>query len=847
MKQIVSSNNAAFHQYSNFLNRPRLHKILKDAMDYPLVIVCAGAGYGKTYAIYSFLQEYYANAIWIKLNEHTNTPAYFWENYAHAVSLTCPDAGERLLKIGFPETDEAFAKYSTVLKEAYVLPEKHVLVCDDFHMLHNPAILHFFERTANLISQSLVMILISRTTPNFNLIRMIMDESVLTINEDTLNFTENEINEYFKQLNLQINRADTNNILEETHGWPFAVNLIGRSLIKESKYDRHIIEAMKINIFKFIESEVYPAISEKLLRLLLRISLTDHFAANLINTLAKDNALIKEMEQLDTYIRYDFHLDAYIIHHLFLDYLQQNQHILTVEEKYETYQKAAEWCEANNYQVDALSYYEKSKDYSAIMQIVYSFDLHTPQNISKHGSEIFDRMPEDVKLKNPMFPAMNLKLKMSLGLLTESSILAEQYVLEYKSHPESPAKYHALSGIYGAWGVLRLMMSPYTDVYDFDIYFKQQRAYYDKDPHASFAPLASQSVDTYSLLIGTNRAGAPEEYIKAIERSIPHVSHVSKGSLCGLDDLARGQLFFLQRKMDDSEKNLKQALDKARIYKQYNIQRYALFYLMAIAFFRGDLNATNTILQTTKDLLHEKNYILRYVAYDIASSYYYLVLDQLEQVPNWIKDDFSPYVHPAFLENCANRVKAHYHYQAKQYNTLLAFIENEWDKQAILLNKIVLKILAALSLYQLKRRKEALSALTESYQLSAPNNIIIPFIQHAKDMRTLTAFALRNEACTIPKPWLEDINRKASAFAKKKSHMISEYKATNNLEEEVPLTKRERDILKDLSLGLSRSEIAANQNISINTVKMAISIIYEKLHANNLADAIRIAFERKML
>ena len=77
--------------------------------------------------------------------------------------------------------------------------------------------------------------------------------------------------------------------------------------------------------------------------------------------------------------------------------------------------------------------------------------------------------------------------------------------------------------------------------------------------------------------------------------------------------------------------------------------------------------------------------------------------------------------------------------------------------------------------------------------------------------------------------------------------MISQYMITNNIGKEVPLTKREIEILKDLSHGLSRTEIAANQNISVNTVKMMINIIYDKLRVTNLPNAICVAVERKIV
>jgi ATP/maltotriose-dependent transcriptional regulator MalT len=216
-------------------------------------------------------------------------------------------------------------------------------------------------------------------------------------------------------------------------------------------------------------------------------------------------------------------------------------------------------------------------------------------------------------------------------------------------------------------------------------------------------------------------------------------------------------------------------------------------------------------------------------------------------VSQWLKGDFLPYTHPSFLENYANRVKAQYHYQTRQYSVLLAFINSELEKNTILYGKIELLTLKALLNYKFHRHNEAIAALTEAYDLSESNRIIVSFIQYGKDMRALTAAALRDSSCTIPQSWLKNINRKASAFAKRQTNIVSAYKHANRQKIEISLTQREVEILNDLAHGLSRAEIAASHNISVNTVKMTINNIYEKLHASNLADAIRIAADRKII
>jgi len=123
----------------------------------------------------------------------------------------------------------------------------------------------------------------------------------------------------------------------------------------------------------------------------------------------------------------------------------------------------------------------------------------------------------------------------------------------------------------------------------------------------------------------------------------------------------------------------------------------------------------------------------------------------------------------------------------------------------------------------------------------------MPFIELGKDMRTLVSAFLKEGGGAIPKPWLDEINRKSASYAKRRSHVITEYAQVNRLPDSVSITPRETDILKDLSHGLSRSEIASSRNLSINTVKMVINSLYYKLGAGNVADVIRIATKRKMI
>lgn len=76
----------------------------------------------------------------------------------------------------------------------------------------------------------------------------------------------------------------------------------------------------------------------------------------------------------------------------------------------------------------------------------------------------------------------------------------------------------------------------------------------------------------------------------------------------------------------------------------------------------------------------------------------------------------------------------------------------------------------------------------------------------------------------------------SGAIARKVIQFFSQNQAAAEVQ---ALTERERAVLDALSGGQQYKEIADSLSISINTVRKHIRVIYEKLHVNTRADAVR--------
>ncbi|MCL2175064.1 MAG: LuxR C-terminal-related transcriptional regulator [Treponema sp.] len=848
--------------YDEFhLKRSRLNQLLHEAMKYPVIVVCAGAGYGKTMAIHDFVQEYQADTVWVQLSERDNVGGRFWENFSHSMTLINNASFAMSIKeLGFPDTQEKIKQYVSLLHD-HADKKRRVIVFDDCHYIENSAVINFVQEGIRSLPLGTTLFIISRSTPNINIAGLISSNKIFNVSEDELRFTENELSQYLRAQNILLEPDSLRKIMQDTEGWAFALNYIARSYRKAPGYDGYLRNAMKSNIFRFMEMEVWNTISNQLQIFLVRLSLIDHLSIDLIVELTKtvppsskaasdeknpvEDNIITEMEKQNAYVRRDSYINAYLIHPLFLEFLATKQNLLTKDQKNETYSIAGEWCKKNDFKIDALSYYEKIDDYNSIVDMFKGAPSQIPYDIACYTAKIMERAPSKAFDTVLYLASTHMRTIMCQGLWDEAIKLAELYEARFVNLPVSEFKRHALSSIYYCWAISCGSLCLTNDIYNFDlIYEKQAKCFLSPfDP----GNLITRSQGPWASIVGSSRKGSVQDYIDAGKRSTTHLSSWYINFDSGDDALLDGEYKFYQGELSEAESNLKKTVNRARERKRPYFLHRALFYMLRIAVAQGNYAQTQHLLKEMKTMLDDPNYYARFTDYDIALCWYYCALGMPEKAPDWLKENFSLYAYATFSENYANQMKGRYCFVTRNYSHLLSYIHDMKQRESYLFGRVEMLAFEACVHYKMKDKEKAYNALQEAYLTATPNNILTPFIELGKDMRTLTFFALKESNGKIPKSWLEDINRKSASYAKRLAHVITEYKQAFGLTHIPVISPRESEILSDLSQGLSRAEIAASRNLSINTVKMLINNVYMKLGAENLAEAIRIAAERKIV
>ncbi|MDR1727087.1 MAG: hypothetical protein LBT74_04035 [Acidobacteriota bacterium] len=831
-----------------YLERPRINNLLAEAVrSGTLVSVRAGAGYGKTSAVSAFLRKQDVDTLWLQLTERDNAGGRFWENLVRATASYNMRMAERLRQLDFPETNADFRRYRRVVLEERLEDDQLVAVFDDCHLIHNPAILRFFERSTRSPLPNFSIILIARMDTDAEKQKLPSGVPVVSVTMDDLRFTRDEVAEYFKMLGLSVPMDALASIHAKTHGWALALVLLGLALQKNPSLDGYVWTAMKSNIFKLLDSEIFHAASKRLQRFLVRLSLIDHLATDLVWTLAGDAGLVGEMERIGFGVHCDDRLGAYMLHPLFREYLCRKQAELPEEDVRDTYRQAAAWCSGRGSKIDAIYYYEKTGEYSPIVQIMCDSTVQPPAAMSKLVMPMFDNAPPAAKLSDARFAAIHLCLKLSLRQLDKAFELGCRYRDEFEAMPETPFTTRALAGVYSALGYTRYLSAPFTDVYDFDVYYIKQDEYYSRNPYPVSGAMTHAVVGPWISMVATDRPGAMDEYIDALSRTVSHTVHAMGGNVSGMDALARGELCFYRNELGAAEAFIDEALEASMRHRQHDLRNRALLYLLRIGFARGEPAKAERAMKELERQLDAPEYALRNITFDIVAGTYYLMLGQPQSVAEWLKTDLDESALTGFVANFSKLVRARHQLVSGDFQKLLAFIRNRRWPGMVLFGRLEWLVLEAVCRERIGDGAGALEALRQGYGLALSNRITMPFIEMGDAMRALVEAAMGDGACGVPRAWLQGVHDAAAAYAANQRRFVEKYKEAHHVEERIVLTQCEKDVLEDLAFDLSRAEISAIRNLSMHAVRNTVNSLFAKFETGDVAEVLRIAVEKGIL
>ena len=323
---------------AELLKRGRIDKTLSAIYDYPLTIVEAPMGFGKTTAVKSFLKLEKKSPLWITFLNSGESASFFWEKVTSEIGKLDRNASARLKALGFPVDVPQTEKVLTLLNDI-AFKEKTVFVIDDFHLSPDISINKLLLQIVSENIDNLHIVIITRDTTNIDFTELLSKGMCYVISQQKLKFTYDEVRDYCRMMAGNISEEDLRKTSEYTDGWISLIYMILLGL------ENGIPVGMSNSIDELVEQVLFNVYDGHIRSFLLKLSIMDVFTAKqalFVTQEEKANEILKKLHKENAFVYYDQVTKDYKIHNVLLDYLRINRHF-KVEGLQELYRRLGSW------------------------------------------------------------------------------------------------------------------------------------------------------------------------------------------------------------------------------------------------------------------------------------------------------------------------------------------------------------------------------------------------------------------------------------------------------------------------------------------------------------------------
>ena len=327
------------------LSRPRLTDRLLANLGYPLTLVTANAGSGKTTLVADFLRTHERQFVWYQLDYTDADPAVFLGYLGFGIQKLVPAFGKALFSY-LQETTAESAQHPERAVDVFLnevlehVEQQLILVLDDYHHLGaNTAVHVVMDRLLAYLPDVLHVVIVSREVPPLALGRLRTHAPLATIDRSDLLFTDEETRELFRRVfDLELTAEQLAEYRERTHGWITALQLVRqvahRSAISSREGQAEVPDLVEVlrqserDIFDYFAEEVFSDEPADVQDLLLKVSLLDRIELDICAALYPGlncSRLLPNLVRRNVFITIasDRRGEEYRLHPLFQNFLRR--------------------------------------------------------------------------------------------------------------------------------------------------------------------------------------------------------------------------------------------------------------------------------------------------------------------------------------------------------------------------------------------------------------------------------------------------------------------------------------------------------------------------------------------
>jgi LuxR family maltose regulon positive regulatory protein len=392
---LLSSKLAAPHMPGRVVARPRLFALLDTGVERPVTLLAAPAGSGKTMLLSSWMSaaSLPGPVAWLSLDPGDNGPAQFWAYVVAALCRSGAVPADNQLRNLLPQPQANDALLPLIIQGLDELAVPVVLVLDDLHELTDARVLHGIEFLIRRAPSQLRLVLATRADPPLPLHRLLVSGRLSQLRAADLAFTVAEVAELLAEYEYRpaLSDDDLTMLHARTEGWAAGLRLAAVSMQHQPDPHRYVLELAgdDRSLAGYLVAEVLDQQPGELRSFLLRTCIVDQLSGELADALTgRDDGeqTLARLEQANTFVvAVGSRRHWYRYHPLFAELLHYELRREAPQESAELRRRAARW------------YAEHELPTEAIQQTVATQDWDsTADLIAEHGFGRFLRGQEPV-------------------------------------------------------------------------------------------------------------------------------------------------------------------------------------------------------------------------------------------------------------------------------------------------------------------------------------------------------------------------------------------------------------------------------------------------------------------
>lgn len=840
---LIKFQTSAPNVYQTILPREEVENILETTSKNEMVYIVAPFGYGKTFAVLSWLRKHNCKTAWLNMHKNMDSEDDFLAYLTAAVlSLT----GRQHDDFAFMNSPEYKKNPRAFLREA-ALQTKHnrqekILVIDMFHFIASLEVLGFLKEIIYMMLGTWRIVVISRAElhPIFN--DLILRNHVRFITIKELSFSEKETKDYFLINGPNKTEKDIRIILEETKGWSAALNAVLTVPGGNLKGSNEIIRTY---IMGFFETEIWGNLNRNTKEFLLKTSILEILTPASCRAVTDESATLSILKWLYANGLFTSKLDdkdTYCCYHVFRNFLEEKRSTSGIDVS-ELYKKYGWWLFEQEKIEQSFPCFWKAGDLYGISQALKILNpAHMDiEDYLKMVGCITQLHTEDLKLYPTIISNMALIYYMK-GELTKMQSL-----------------YHTLLNWNDA-GMLSIPLEDYA-LYQWEIgwlcYLDPDEPTRANKKHLEWINYEYYAPEIKNLHLGRNSVlmfpsffrGMRDYGDDGIFDTQLILERIERGEKNVLDqeEAVWHTYLILAEYMYETENYAKAEKLVRHVMPFAEDRKYTYLYFVCIVILVKLIRAVHNLneIQTLTDKL--ENSIIKKENYFLLPNFH-----AFEQ-RNWLADGKIGFTENFKEENKENEDKPYYYLlyrhitfvrvllSTKDYNRAILILQNLTllcSKYKRPTDLIEVNILKAVALYGLGFEEDACQSFHMALNAARRYGYIRMFSDEAKNIWPILNIVRKQNSDNYIKKIL--ISCRKALVRAGINNQVNSYS-------HLSLTKTEIEILKSLQANLSYSEIALDNDIQISTVKTHVHSIYSKLEVNNKTAAVIAARKRGIL